>query len=182
VPRIDDPPVRTTLDPEQKACHDWHIEHRGSVRGPFTVLVHDPTIADLLWQLGSTILTASAGGPLSQADIELATLTTARTREIPYMYVAHLPLAIDAGVTTEAIEVVRSQGPTVDLAPRESVIVNLARAVASTCHASDDLFNRATDVLGRPATIRLTAVVGSMLMSSSLLGVFEVEPHGPTGW
>jgi 4-carboxymuconolactone decarboxylase len=146
---------------------------RGSVRGPFTVLVHDPPLADAVMALGAV---ARDPAVLAPAESELAILTTASERKVAYIWSAHEPSAVRAGTRTEAIRAAQSGSSTDGLTAREAVIVEYARAVVRDSRVPEALFDRAVAELGRPAVIRLAALVGFYMLIGSVLMTFDIQP------
>lgn len=174
-----DPPVRERLAVEEQAMFDRIAGDRGSVRGPFTVLVHDPQLADAFMALGRC---ARDPAVLAPADSELAILTTARERGVTYIWSAHEPSARAAGTRPEAIAVVQSRGATTALSKREALIIEFARAVVRESRVDDGQFAQAEAEFGRAATIRLTALVGFYMLVGTVLGTFDVQPATQPDW
>src|SRR5436190_12505537 len=109
-------PKREELDLDGQAAWDSIAESRGSVRGPFAMLMHNPSVARPVAELGERLRFHSS---LPGAERELAILTAAREVGSRYEFVAHRPLAEREGARPEAIEAVRANGPLDALARRE---------------------------------------------------------------
>src|SRR6476661_10907285 len=106
---------RDELDADSQAVWDRVAGTRGSVRGPFAILLHNPPLADRVAELGAQLRFRSS---LTGAERELAILTAGREVEAGYEWVAHEPLGLKEGTRAEAIEVLRRQGSTEGLEPR----------------------------------------------------------------
>ncbi|MGE3272848.1 MAG: carboxymuconolactone decarboxylase family protein, partial [Chloroflexota bacterium] len=143
---------RESLDPESQAVWDRVTGSRGSVRGPMALLMHNPPLADRVAELGSQL---RFRGGLSGADRELAILTAGREVEAGYEWVAHEPLGLQEGTRAEAIEVLRRQGATDGLQPRERLIIDAVRAIMRDHRLSDEMYGKVQAEFGQPGTVEL---------------------------
>src|SRR5579859_5154486 len=91
---------RAALGPEGQAAYDRIATSRGSVRGPFGVLLHHPLLGERVGAVGEQL---RFHGVLPGADRELAILVTARELRAAVEWVAHAPLALKEGASVEAI-------------------------------------------------------------------------------
>ena len=85
---------REELDADSQAVWDRVAGSRGSVRGPFAILMHNPPLADRVAELGAQLRFRSS---LTGAEKELAILTAGREVEAQYEWVAHEPLGTEGG-------------------------------------------------------------------------------------
>ena len=160
--------------PEEHRHHfDTIEESRGSVRGPFAILMHSPELAGRTAHLGAYV---RFEGELPDADRELAILTTARAFDCAYEWAGHVPIARDAGVREEALDVVAEEGPTADLDEAERVVVEYARELLSDHRVSEATFEAALDRFGVTRLVELTATCGYYAMNACTLNAFEVYP------
>ena len=106
---------RATLSPEAQASFDAIAGTRGSVHGPFAMLLHSPELAERAAHLGAYI---RFGSQLPDAERELAIITTARSFDCDYEWAAHARIASDVGVSKEAIDIVANREPVSGLFPR----------------------------------------------------------------
>ncbi len=95
---------RDDLSAEDQGVWDRVAGSRGSVRGPFALLIHNPPIADRVAELGAQLRVRSV---LSGAERALAILAAGREVEAGYEWLAHEPLGLQEGTRPEAIEVLR---------------------------------------------------------------------------
>ncbi len=167
---------REELDADSQAVWDRVVGTRGSIRGPFAILMHNPPLADRVAELGAQLRFRSS---LSGADKELAILTAGREVEAGYEWVAHEPLGLKEGTRPEAIAVVRDRLPTTDLRPREAVLVDVVRALFREHRIPDDVYRRAEAELGRQALVELVVLAGYYGLIGFVLNTFEAElPEG----
>ena len=104
---------REQLGPEGQAAYDRIAASRGSVRGPFGVLLHHPLLGERVADVGEQV---RYHGVLPGSVRELAICTTAREYNAAVEWAAHAPLARKEGASAEALEVVRQHAPTVQSA------------------------------------------------------------------
>lgn len=169
-------PERDALPAEAQQAWDMIAGARGSVRGPFAMLIHHPALAQGVAALGEYL---RFNGTLSGAERELAILAAGREVEAPYEWVAHEPIARREGTRPEAIEVVRAATATDDLAPRERLIIECVRSLYRSHTLSDDLYAAAEAEFGRQPLIELVTLAGYYGMIAFVLNAFAVDL--PTG-
>jgi len=165
-------PTRETQSPEAQATWDQIAGTRGTVRGPFAVLMHAPALAGPVAEVGTYL---RFQGLLSGADRELAICASAREAESRYEWQAHAPLALKEGTRREAIEIVRSRGPVDGLTPRERTIVEVVRSLFRQHHLPDALYTSALADLGREQLVELVALAGFYKLIGAVLNGFEVD-------
>jgi 4-carboxymuconolactone decarboxylase len=173
-------PRREELPPESQEVWDRILKSRGGVRGPHSVLMYVPPLADLVAEEGDYL---RFHGLLAGADRELAILATARELDVRYEWQAHEPIARREGAPSDAIEVVRDKGPADQLMPHEQTIVEVVRALVREHRIPDELYQRALAELGRDQIVELVGLVGYYLVIGFVLNGFEVDlpaTAGPT--
>ncbi|HEX2171949.1 MAG TPA: carboxymuconolactone decarboxylase family protein [Dehalococcoidia bacterium] len=169
---------REDLDAQGQAAYDQIAGSRGSVRGPFALLLHHPALAERVAAVGEQLRFRSV---LPGADRELAILAAGREVEALFEWAAHEPLGLQEGTRPEAIEVLRNHGSTADLTPREALIIDTVRALYGDHRISDDLYARLEREFGRQALVELIVLAGYYGMIGHVLNAFEAElPAGVT--
>ncbi|MFN8637555.1 MAG: carboxymuconolactone decarboxylase family protein [Chloroflexota bacterium] len=163
---------REELDADSQAVWDRVAGTRGSVRGPFAILMHNPPLADRVAELGAQLRFRST---LSGAEKELAILTAGREVEAGYEWVAHEPLGLKEGTRPEAIEVLRHQRSTDGLELREALIVDVVRTVYREHRLSDALYARAEAEFGRAGLVEIVVLAGYYGLIGYALNVFEAD-------
>jgi 4-carboxymuconolactone decarboxylase len=167
---------REGLDAPGQATWDRIVGTRGTVRGPYQVLMQVPELADRVAHLGTYL---RFEGLLDGAERELAILTVARELGSRYEWVGHEAIARREGTRPEAIEVARTLGPTDGLAERERLVMEVVRALYHQHSIPDDLFARAQVAFGQEQLVELVGLAGYYGMIGFTLVGFEVEPDGP---
>ncbi|MCC7372697.1 MAG: carboxymuconolactone decarboxylase family protein [Chloroflexi bacterium] len=167
---------RESLDPESQAVWDRIVGSRSSVRGPMALLMHNPPLADRVAELGSQL---RFRGTLSGADRELAILTAGREVEAAYEWVAHEPLGLQEGTRAEAIDVLRRQGSTDGLLPRERLIIEAVRTIMRDHRLSDAQYAQVEAEFGKAATVELVVLAGYYGLVGYVLNTFQADlPEG----
>ena len=95
----------------------------GNIRGPFSVLLHSPKLAEKLLGLGDFYRDDSI---VASKDRSLAILVGVRERKAAYVWAAQVNAARRAGVREEAIDVIRKKGDPGKLPAEEREIVAYA--------------------------------------------------------
>ena len=163
---------REELSTEDQAVWDSVVGTRGSVRGPFGIMIHNPPVCGPVAALGAQLRFNSS---LSGADKELAILTAGREVEARYEWVAHEPLGLKEGTRPEAIDVLRYQKSTEGLEPREALIIDTVRTIYREHKLSDEHYARAEAELGRPGLVELVVLSGYYGMIGYVLNTFEAD-------
>ena len=172
------PPNRDEMPADAQRVYDRIAAARGSVRGPYSVLMHHPALAETFAALGEQL---RGKGLLSGADRELATLVAVREGKAHYAWAAHEGPARREGVRAEAIEAVREDWTPDGLTPRETAIVETVRALARDHRLTDEQHARAEAEFGRQALIELVVLAGLYTMVGFVLNAFAVEPAAGSG-
>src|SRR3954468_17055005 len=163
---------RDELDADSQAVWDRVVGTRGSIRGPFAILMHNPPLADRVAELGAQLRFRSS---LSGADKELAILTAGREVEAGYEWVAHEPLGLKDGTRPEAIAVLREQRSTEGLETREALIIDTVRTIFREHKLSDEHYARAEAEFGRSGMVELVVLAGYYGLIGYVLNTFEAD-------
>lgn len=130
---------------------------RGSVRGPFAVLLNSPGAFAAAQGLGTYLRFESA---LPANFRELAILATARHWRQDYEWTVHAALAAAAGVSAHAIDTLAAGTEVVDLKSDETLILHFCEQLHRSGTVDDATFARAEQLLGTAGVIDLCAVCG----------------------
>ena len=162
---------------KQRAAADQVMAVFGRIRGPFSVLLHSPDLAErLLPMVPFTREHTIVEGPLRS----LAILAFVREREGPYVWAAQVDAARRNGLREAAIDLLRAKGDPADLPPEERDIVTYIRQLARTNRVEPAAFDARGDhrmamaaaVAGAacPASGRMTTVDGWESVATSYPG------------
>lgn len=153
-PRIKPIRSRDDVAPEHRAIADRVTAFFGQIRGPFSVLLHSPILANQILDVVEDIREQTIVPAQSRA---LAILATVRERDIGYVWAAQVGYARRVGLREEAIDVIRSRGDTSVLTPEEREIVDYARELAQTDKVSQAKFDALRNRHGERWLVELTA-------------------------
>ena len=158
---------------EARPIFDAIAASRGTVRGPFSVLMHSPEVAGRTAHLGTFVRSESSLAP----DIrEITVMTAARECECAYEWAAHVVSAREAGFSDATIEVIKQRLPVDSLPPREQALVRYARETVRDHKVSDNTFEAVHGLLDDRGMAELTVAVGYYCLLACVLNAFEVPP------
>src|SRR5262250_2387687 len=124
MPRVTPITTQEQVASEHRAIFDAVAEGRGSVRGPFSILLYSPVLCRRHLDVGTFL---RFNFRLDADSRELAIIATAREKDCPYIWAAHAPAARLAGVANGIVSVVRDRGDLAGVPGTERDIVDYAR-------------------------------------------------------
>jgi 4-carboxymuconolactone decarboxylase len=148
----------------------------GNVRGPFSVLLHSPRLAERMLGLVTFFRDESVVEPRLRS---LAILTAVREREAAYVWAAQVGAARRAGVREEAIDLIRAKGDPAKLPEEEREIVTYTRQLMRTNRVDQAAFDALRARYGVPWLVELTAAANYFALLSGIVNAFEVP--APSG-
>ncbi len=164
------------MTPAQKTM----IEHlvagpRGSVSGPFNVLLRSPEIGDLGQEFGASTRFKSS---LPQKLYELAILVTARYWTAQYEWQAHHRSALQAGLSPTIADAIAQGRRPASMQKDEEAVYNFVSELLNTKQVSDATFAAAKSAFGERGLVDIIAVTGwyttvSMLLNADRYPVLE---------
>ena len=172
-PRVEPISRREQVPEEHRAIFDTVAEGRGSVRGPFSILLYSPVLCRRHLDVGTFLRFNSR---LEGDSRELAIIATARETDCPYIWAAHAPAARLAGVANGIVSVVRDRGDLAGVPGAERDIVDYARQLIKDNAVAPVLFDRLQGRHGVPWLVELTGLIGHYGIVASILNAFEVAP------
>lgn len=105
--------------------------------------------------------------------VQLVILVTAREFDSEYVWTAHEPQGLKAGLQPEVIDVVKYRKPTAGLAEKDAVIIDLGREVISKHHASSATAARALSLFGKQGLVNIASLMGDYASTAILLNTFD---------
>jgi 4-carboxymuconolactone decarboxylase len=130
---------------------------RGSVRGPFIALLHNPALAQPVQALGEHLRFGTAFAP---AVLEIAILATARHWNCGYEWYAHEKIARKAGLPVTVIEALAADEIPAGLDAESALVLRVARETLRAGAPSDAAYEEAEQRFGKPGVLDLLALVG----------------------
>jgi 4-carboxymuconolactone decarboxylase len=172
-PRVAPITRREQVADPHRPVFDAVAEGRGSVRGPFSILMYSPVLCRRHLDVGTFLRFNSR---LEGDSRELAVIATAREKDCPYIWAAHAPAARQAGISNAVVAIVRDRGELAGLPAAERDIVDYTRQLIRNNTVAPVLFDRLQGRHGVPWLVELTCLIGHYGIVASLLNAFEVAP------
>jgi 4-carboxymuconolactone decarboxylase len=168
--------TRDQLKPEDQKFYDSIADSRGSVRGPYGVLLHSPDLAARVAHTGSYV---RFNLDVPESLKETVIIATAREIKNQYEFAAHARLARQAGVSENTIQAIARGSAPQGLSGDEEKLVRYVHELLRNHKISDATFNAVKDRFGMQKTLELTALIGHYLLVGQILTAFEVDlPEG----
>jgi len=141
---------------------------RGTMSGPFNVLLRSPELGDAVQKVGAQVRYHSSLPPRLN---EFAIIITGRFWNAQYEWYAHKRLALQAGLNPAIVDAVAAGRRPTGMQPDEEVVYNFATELLRTRQVSDAVFNAAREKLGERSVVDLVGVVGYYGLVSMVLNV-----------
>jgi len=150
---------------------DGVVETFGGVRGPFSVLLHSPKLADRVLPLVKFFRDESVvEGKLRS----IAILTAVREREAAYVWAAQVGAARRAGLREDVIDLLRAKGDPASLPAEEREIVTYVRQLMRTNRIDQPAFDALNKRYNAQWLVELTAAANYFARLSGMVNAFEV--------
>jgi 4-carboxymuconolactone decarboxylase len=168
--------TRESLPPEALPVFDAIVDQRGSINTPMSVLMHVPELALATTNLGTYLRFKSS---LSEAVKELAIITTARQFDCEFVWAAHVPAALKAGVPQAVVDRVNTFGDTAGISEEQAEVITFGRELVGNHKVSQQSFDAIRNRHGVQGLIELEALIGYYLAIACTLLTADVEiPEG----
>ena len=151
---------------------------RGNVLGPIRVWLNNPNFAKYAQAVGKYVRYESS---LPTALSELAIITTGRCWSSQFEWEQHAPLAEKNGIKIEYINKIANGIRPIFKNLDEQIIYDFAAEVNIKKNVSDEVYDRAYDLLGLNAVIDIVAICGYYNLISMTINVFKISSEA-TKW
>ena len=141
---------------------------RGSMNGPYNVLLRSPEMGDAAQEFGAQVRFHSS---LSRKLNEFAILLTARYWTAQYVWYAHRRYAVDAGLNPAVIDAVAEGKRPASMQPDEAALYQFCTELLHNKQLSDATFRAAVDRFGERGVVDLMGVLGYYHLVSMVLNV-----------
>jgi 4-carboxymuconolactone decarboxylase len=146
------------MSPEQQAMVDHLLSGpRGSTNGPFNVMLRSPELGDRLQSVGAYVIFKNS---LSDRLKELTILTTARAWTAQYVWHAHYPLAMKAGLPPAVAKAIAEGKQPPHMSSEDNVVYKFTRELIDTKRVSDATFAAAKAKFGERGVVDLIGTIG----------------------
>ena len=168
--------TREGLPAEDQHFFDEIVGSRGSVRGPYGVLLHSPKLAARVAHTGTYV---RFDFDIPEALKEVVIIATAREIRNQYEFAAHARLARSHGVAEDTIAAIARGTAPAGLAGDEALVVAYVQELLQNRKISNATFNGVMARFGVQNTVDITGLIGHYLLVGQILTAFEVElPEG----
>ena len=164
------------LAPEHGALFDELAALRGRVSGPSTIVLHSPGLARPWNQVSEYLHRDSI---VEAEHAELAVCATARERDCGYVWNAHVPLALKAGIARQTITAVAERKPAAELPEPARTVVLYVQQLLRNNRVDEDVFDRLSKAHDARWLVELTVWIGRYAALSGILNAFEVAHASP---
>jgi 4-carboxymuconolactone decarboxylase len=142
-----------------------------NVRGPFSILLHSPKLAERVLPL----VTFFRDHSVVEAKLRsVAILSAVREREAAYVWAAQVGAARRNGLGEEVIDLIRAKGDPGKLPAEEREIVTYVRQLMRTNRVDQATFDALQKRHGVPWLVELTAAANYFALLSGMVNAFEV--------
>src|SRR4051812_30231128 len=163
-------------DAQKKAAEELASGPRGSVRGPFSVLLRSPELMSPLQKVGEYLRFKCQ---LDRRIAEMATLVAARQWTQVYEWSAHHPLALKAGLKAEIAQAIADGRRPTGMAADEELVYDLLTELFNNKSVSDVTYDRAVKQFGEQNLVDLIAIGGYYaLLGMMMNGARTPLPEG----
>jgi 4-carboxymuconolactone decarboxylase len=161
------------MDAEQRRVHDAILGTTGRVgQGPSIGYAYSPR----LWEIHDASSAHLRDCALTQAQVRMVSLMTARHWNAAYPWSAQAGAALAAGVDRAVIEAINA-GERPELGDgADEVVYAVARELLATGTLGDDVFRSAEATLGYRRLADLIGVIGHFTTTAMMANVAGAEP------
>ena len=163
---------KTDMTERQKQIYDEIVSGpRGQDRGPLSIWLYRPELADRAQRLGQYCRYDTSLEPRLS---ELAILTTARIWDAAFEWQAHVPHALAGGLDSSIIDSLATDQTPSFTSEDEEIIYRVTREINITKQLSDNTYNQAIKILGVEATVDLIGLLGYYALISMTIKAFNI--------
>jgi 4-carboxymuconolactone decarboxylase len=105
--------------------------------------------------------------------VELVILITAREEDCAYVWNAHEPQGLKAGLPRETVDVVRYRKPISGVEEKDAVVIQLGREVLEKHHVGSATAAHALKLFGKQGLVNLVSLMGDYVSTEMLLNTFD---------
>jgi len=138
--------------------------------GPGGIRLYSPPVAEQMAGVNDYLRHKSG---LDPRLVELTILVTARESDSEYVWTAHEPQGLKAGLQPQTIDIVRFRKSTEGLAEKDAVIIQLGREAIGKHHVSSDVVARALNLFGKQGLVNIVSLMGDYASTAILLNAFD---------
>ena len=171
MPRVAPVTGKSDVPAEHHAVVDKVVNVFGGVRGPFSMLLHSPKLAERVLGLVTFFRDESVVDPKLRS---VGILSAVREREAPYVWAAQVAAARRNGVSEEVIDLLRAKGDPGKLPAPEREIVTYVRQLMRANRVDQAAFDALKNRHGVQWLVELTAAANYFALLSGVVNAFDV--------
>src|SRR5690242_6561045 len=176
MPRVPAITGKADVPAEHHAVVDGVMKTFGRIRGPYSMLLHTPLLAQHFLGVVNFMRADSIVDAKSRS---LAALTAASERGGYYVWAAQVEGAHKLGVREEATELIRAKGDPSKLPENERLVVAFAQQLMRTSNVDQATFDALNQRHGTKWMVELTAMTAYFGALCNIVTNFEVPvPEG----
>lgn len=170
-------PAEKMSDAQKKAAAD-HAAARGSLTGPWNVLLRSPELMDRVRGLSDYV---RFNGALPPRLSEFVILLTARQWSQAYEWNAHYPLAVKGGLNPEVAKAIADGRRPQGMADDEEALYEFCNELLRNHSVSDATYARAIAKFGERGILDTIGLMGHYSLIAMVLNTSRtpVPPGGP---
>jgi 4-carboxymuconolactone decarboxylase len=164
------------LTPEHKALYETVRANRPKLAGPFSVLMHNPALADAVNQVVDAV---RKNGKLEKRIYELIVLIVVRHAAAAYAWAVHDPLGRKAGLSGDVVDAVLAKRKPPFTKADERAVYNAITELLESNKVSDATYKNLIDAVGFDNALEAVTCAGLYCMIGAVINTFEVPtPNG----
>jgi len=171
MPRLAPITGKSDVPSSHHAVVDRVMKVFGNVRGPFSMLLHSPKLAERILPLVTFFRDESVVDAKLRS---IAILSAVREREAAYVWAAQVGAARRNGLGEEVIDLLRAKGDPAKLPEEERDIVTYVRQLMRTNRVDQAVFDALKNRHDAQWMVELTAAANYFAMLSGVVNAFEV--------
>ena len=177
MPRVAPVASKSDVPAEYQHVADEVLKVFGGIRGPFSMLLHSPKLAERVIKL----VTFYRDDSVVEAKLRsVGILAAVREREAAYVWAAQVGAARRNGLDDKVIDLLRAKGDPAPLSGEERDVVTYARQLMRTNKVDQAVFDRLNKRFGVQWMVEFTAAINYFAFLSGVVNAFEV-PAPPDG-
>ncbi|MBA0087855.1 MAG: hypothetical protein HRJ53_22950, partial [Acidobacteria bacterium Pan2503] len=165
---------REQMDEKGKQVYDHVAGGAGKIAsptGPASIELYSPGAAEPLRTLNEYL--RRQGNLLGNPITELAILVAAREGDSQYVWSAHEPAALKAGVAQPVIDVVKYNRDVAGAGEKETVVIRMGRQLLREHKLDSPTFAKAVKLFGTQGTVELVTLMGDYTLNGLLLDALD---------
>jgi 4-carboxymuconolactone decarboxylase len=168
---------KAEMAPDQEPVFDQVMGVFGRIRGPFSMLLHSPKLAERLLPMVPFAREICVVDPKLR---QIAILAAVRERDANYVWAAQVDVARRVGLRDPVIDLLRRKGDPSDLPPEERDIVVYMRQLMRANRVEQSVFDALKARHDTQWLVELTAVANFYVALCGVVNAFDV-PVPPEG-